>query len=284
MFLIPSNQKGFSLAEVMIGAALMGGVALITAKLMGDQAASQAQFKARSEMAKMTSALEAALNNTDTCKRVLGGVTYALTGTSMGTAGTDAAVLQYTLPDRPAVKVLLGENDYGDFIVPNAGIVIKNSVYDTPAGGSMIDLNLSFMVKQRGFLVRGSNPDAPDLIRKSIPIVVQTDNLGGGNFRIRECGPVLGDANVDAKRKMCDSLIAANVAIWNGTRCELISVKCPFGQIAIKMTSLGGIICADIKDQVNLQDLFDMSGVDCAGKPNLRIDNVGGKFKINCYP
>lgn len=282
--LLISNQKGFSLAEVIVAAALLGGVALVTAKLMGDQAASQAQFKARSEMAKTTSVLEAALNNTDTCKRILGNIVYNINGTALGTAGTDASVLQYTLPNVPGVKVLLGERDYGDFIIPNGGVVLKNSVYDTATGGNMVDLNISFQVKQRGFLVRGGTPDNPDLIRKSIPIVVQADSLGSGNFRIRECGPVLGDANVDAKRKMCDSLIAANVAQWDGTRCVLLSVKCPFGQIAIKMTSLGGIICKDIKDHVNLNDLFDMNAVDCTGKPKLQIDNVGGKFKINCYP
>ena len=52
------NQKGFTLPEVLIGAALLGGVALITAKLMGDQAAQQAYIVAQSEVSKTVSEMK----------------------------------------------------------------------------------------------------------------------------------------------------------------------------------------------------------------------------------
>ncbi len=259
------SQKGMTLAEIMIAASLMGGVALISAKLMGDQVRNQAYIKSKAEVSSTITKIASLLNDPEKCTLMLKDKTVSAAGDSVGAAG-----LTFTTPTPASALIdVIREGEYQAFTIEPGGIKLQNSTY----GASVTDIVITFTMKGKSFLV-GTNQKT---ITKKISVVTQ---LNGST--IRACGPVLGDSQAVAQEKMCASLGGA--ATWDGARCVLNDVKCPAGEVATTMTSLGGIVCTPIANQVKLDNLFDLNGVDCTGKPTLKIENVGGKMKVNCYP
>lgn len=251
-----------TLVELLIGAALMGGVGLVAAKLMGDQASNQVYLKNSAEVASMVSKVEGLMNNPANCKSMLSGkIISASPGTPMGASGTTEATLMAL-----GTMHVLGEANYGTFTIPDNGIRLERSIYGT----AITDLVITFNMNSSSIMSRHR-----DQIIRRIPFVSQ-DDTGS----LTNCGPVLKTAETVGQKKMCDSLGGA--AAWNGTKCVLNQVKCDPGQVVTKMTSLGGIICEDISTQVNLNELFDLNGVSCIGKPNIYIENTGTKLKVNC--
>ena len=263
------NQRGMTLTEVLIAAALMGGVALVTAKLMGEQTNTQAYLKTMASIASTMTMVENNIQNPDSCKAMFAGKPLNASGAfTLGTSAMDAAVLTFVTPTG-VTKTILGENEYGDFSIGNNAITLIQS----PIGTSIADLKITFTPKNRSSLLSSKQS-----ITKKISFVVAKNASTG---LISSCGAVIGDSNLSARKTFCLSLGGA--ASWTGTKCTLLSVKCPYGQVGTKLTSLGGIICEDLASQVNLIDLFDTTPVSCVGKPNLRIINYGNKFKLDCY-
>jgi prepilin-type N-terminal cleavage/methylation domain-containing protein len=259
------SQKGMTLPEVLIAAALMGGVALITAKLLGDQTNSQAYLKDKAEISSTVTKIEGFLNNPEQCTSMLQGKTVSAAGTSVGAGGLDL-----TTPSGAVINVIR-EAKYQAFDILAGDIKLQNSVY----GPSVSDVVINFTMKGKLFTYGPSG--TKKVITKRIPVVTQLD----GSFIVVACGPVLGDSEAVGQEKMCNAL--GNAAQWDGTKCVLNNVNCPYGKVATKMTSLGGIVCTDIKDQINLGDIFDLNGLDCTGKPNVQIITVGNKLKVSCY-
>ena len=264
------NQKGFTLPEVLIGAALMGGVALITAKLMGDQANNQVYLRTLASITTAVSIVENNIQNPVTCRGMFAGKSLNVSPLTLGTSALDASVLT-SVTSAGVTKTILGEKDYGDFKIDNNGITLQQSAI----APSIADLKITFSPKSKSsfFAVRST-------ITKKISFVVSKSSTTG---LIAACGSVLGDANISAKKTFCASLGGA--AVWDGdpiNKCRLLSVKCPYGQVGTRLTSIGGIVCEDLASQVNLIDLFDTAPVNCLNKPNLQIVNSGNKFKIIC--
>lgn len=263
------NQKGFTLTEVLIGAALMGGVALITAKLMGDQANNQVYLRTLASITTAVSLVENNIQNPVTCRGIFAGKSLNVTALTLGTSAVDANVLTF-VNSAGVAKSILGEKDYGDYKIDNNAITLQQSAI----APSIADLNITFTPKSKSsfFAVRNT-------ITKKISFVVSKSPTTG---LIVGCGSVLGDANVSAKKTFCDSLGGAAVWVDSINKCRLLSVKCPYGQVGTKLTSIGSIVCEDLASQVNLLELFDTNPVNCLNKPNLQIINSGNKFKIIC--
>ena len=264
------NQKGFTLPEVLIGAALMGGVALITAKLMGDQANNQVYLRTLASISTAVSLIENNIQNPATCRGIFAGKPLNVSAFTLGTSAVDSNVLTF-VNSAGVTKSILGEKDYGDFTIGNNAITLMQS----SIAPSIADLSITFTPKSKSsfFAVRST-------LTKKISFVVSKSPTTG---LIVGCGSVLGNANVSAKKTFCDSLGGA--AVWDGdpvNKCRLLSVKCPYGQVGTKLTSIGGIVCEDLASQVDLLELFDTNPVNCLNKPKLQIVNSGNKFKINC--
>lgn len=267
------NQAGVTLVELLVAMSLLGGIALVTAKLMDDQAASQNHLKAMAAISGAINKVEQHLNNPAHCKWMLGGKTVPSTIASNLIIYKDAAT----------TVNIIGPGNYQMFSVPANGMRLENSIY----GATVADLVLDFQVTNKTAFA-----NKRDKITRRIPVVVQM-NAGA----IQECGPILSDANTSAEKQMCDTLRGTSdpdltgkgAVYWDAAstppRCRLNSVKCPYGKVATRLTSLGGIICEDIQTQVNLEELFDTTGVNCSGVSplNIRIIQVGGKFKVTCY-
>jgi prepilin-type N-terminal cleavage/methylation domain-containing protein len=265
------TQKGMTLVELMIAVALVSGIALVTAKLMDDQAAQQSHIKSMAAITNAVNKIEFHLSNPSHCRQML-------QGKSVGS--TVAGDLSIT--SNSAVVNIIGPGTYPEFIVPAGGVRLENSIY----GSTVADLVVDFRItKKFAFASKRGN------ISRRIPVVVQT-NAGV----ITECGPILADANETAERQMCESLRGTTdpdpfkgAVRWDTSltppKCVLNSVKCPYGQVATRLTSLGGIICQNIQTQVNLEEMFDTTGVNCSGVSplNLRIIPINGKFKVTCF-
>ena len=264
------NQKGFTLTEVLIGAALMGGVALVTAKLMGDQANNQVYLKTLASISNAVSIVENNIQNPATCRGMFAGMSLNVSPRTLGTPSLDASVLS-TVTSAGVNKTILGERDYGDFKIDNNAILLQQSAI----APSIADLMITFTPRSKSSFFASRST-----ITKKISFVVSKSSSTG---LIAACGSVLGDANVSAKKTFCASLGGA--AVWDGdpvNKCRLLSIKCPYGQVGTRLTSIGGIVCEDLASQVNLIDLFDTNSVNCLNKPNLQIVNSGNKFKIIC--
>lgn len=263
------SQKGMTLPEVLIAAALMGGVALITAKLMGDQTNNQAYLKDKAEISSTITKIENFLNNPEQCTLMLKDKFVSAGGTSIGAGGLD-----FTTPAPASEKInVIREAKYQAFDILAGGIKLQTSVY----GPSVTDVVINFTMKGKLFTYGSSG--TKKVITKRIPIVTQLD----AGLKVVACGPVLGDSQAVGQKKMCDEL--GNAAQWVDPpgRCILNNVKCDWGFVATKMTSLGGIICTDLRTQINLGEIFDLNGVSCVGKPNVKIITVGTKLKVSCY-
>jgi type II secretory pathway pseudopilin PulG len=269
MFIKLKNQAGMTLVEIMVAAGLMGGVALITAKLLGDQSANQVMLRTKAEISKAVSELEVHLNNSERCKQMLAGKTTSAAGTPVGVNGTlDAALLKITTPTGD--RTVLSEKNYGLYRIDDNAVILRDSL---TYGTSAVDLNINFSVTSKtSFFTNGR-----EVIPKTIPILVQKTGA-----IITECGPVLGEANDDAKRIMCESLGGA--ATWNGTNCVLNNKTCPYGTVGVKLTSLGYLECRPLASQINLDDVFDTSTTLNCGptSQNLSISRVNGKFQLSC--
>jgi type II secretory pathway pseudopilin PulG len=269
MFIKLKNQLGMTLVEVMVAAGLMGGVALITAKLLGDQSANQVMLRTKAEISKAVSELEVHLNNSERCKQMLAGKTTSAAGTPVGVNGTlDTALLKITTPTGD--RTVLSEKNYGLYRIDDNAVILRDSL---TYGTSAVDLNINFSVTSKtSFFTNGR-----EVIPKTIPILVQKTGA-----IITECGPVLGEANDDAKRIMCESLGGA--ATWNGTNCILNNKTCPYGTVAVKLTSLGYLECRPLASQINLDEVFDTANtINCGPtSQNLSISRVNGKFQVSC--
>jgi hypothetical protein len=270
MFIKLKNQLGVTLVEVMVAAGLMGGVALITAKLFGDQAANQAMLRTKAEISKTVSEIEVHLNNSERCKQMLGGKTSSAAGTPIGVSGSLDTNLLTISTLTGGQRVVLSEKNYGLFRIADNGVSVRDSL---TYGASAVDLNINFSVTSKtSYFTNGR-----EIITKTIPVLVQKT----GSI-ITECGPVLGEANDDAKRIMCESLGGA--ATWNGTNCILNNKTCPYGTVAVKLTSLGYLECRALASQINLDEVFDTANTINCGPTSqtLSINRVNGKFKLSC--
>lgn len=236
----------------MVAAALTGLIGLVTAKLMKDQADNQTLLRARAEINKATSLIESALRNRDHCRNMLNTLT----------PGSSVPSLAYrNLRTNDLVTLIRAPADYGLFKLEAGDIRLSTS----SVGTGMMDVVITYRIK----------PNYRPLVKK-IPVLVTLDGTA-----VKECGAFLADANKAAEREFCESL-GATVATWIGNNCVLQDMTCPLGQVVDRMTSLGGIICVNVEDRLDIPSLFDTTPKNCVGLPNYSLGTSGGRIIINC--
>ncbi len=126
-----------------------------------------------------------------------------------------------------------------------------------------------------------SEQDKDAEIIKRIPIVVTVDGAGA----VTSCGPVVAEANLEAKRKFCESLTAGNVTSFTTDgKCVLKSMDCEWGKIPKSMAKMGNIDCQPVEQVVPANQLFNTDLGACpvgAGGVRLESDN-NGRLKLRC--
>lgn len=294
---IINNQKGFSLTEILVAVGLMGGVSLVSMKLMDNQSGNERMLKAAAEVNKAVSMVQGAISNDASCKNLLEGLT------ATATPGTSIPILRQKVnfPNGTTgfTELLNTSRNYGAFFLQPGDIRLV-AVSTNPAGTRTANLVLNFRVRKNG--AKGNmTTDAgsiDNIITKTLPVEYKADTAGV----VISCGPVLSEANELARQKFCASLdpneTAAQltnpnlgVAYWDAAnkKCNLRSMDCPWGQVPKEMTSLGGVQCVPLEntiDAASLQQIFDTTPCQQTAGGGTKPFNVtvggDGRLKITC--
>jgi hypothetical protein len=265
------NAFGFSMPEILVALGLMGGISLVTMKIVEDQKGNEAFIRGNAEIEKTISLLKTTLNDPENCRSILAGSTLNATGTALGS-------LRIPLKTSPGQfkEILAANRKYSDFETQGISLAV-------PAGSppSTAEVQINFRIRSRNLSLWGASTSTGPgdrIISKTIPVIVSQTGT-----TLTDCGPVVSDTNATAKQKFCESLGGATT--WNAPTqtCSYNDMTCPFGQVLVRLTSMGGAICEDIKNHIKLDDLFDTSPCVSTGKFRI-IDNGSGKLRIDCAP
>ncbi len=268
--LILKHAKGFSLPEIMVAMGIMGGISIITMKIVEDQSANETYLRALAEINKTVSLVETNINNPTKCYDML----Y---NKQRGNTSAGSAIGSLSVSAGGGTKYILEEgHSYPEFYIDTNGITLATSAY----GSSVVDLVINFRVKQRALF--GRRDSTNDLtITKRIPVVATLT----GAKRVVTCGPALSlQTSIDAKKQACNTL--GDLTVWDNTnhRCQLLGVSCAYGYVMYRMLALDDMRCQRIEDLIDTSASFDTSPIDCTGKPTFSIIKSGTKFKISCAP
>lgn len=267
------NNYGATLFELLMGMAMMGGVSLVTMKVLEESANNESNLKFHASVNRATSIIQNSLSNNTRCNEMLVGKTRSAAGVPLDT-------LQ--IAKGSGFEVLLQDDrQYAEgFYIPDNGIRLAESAMGT----SVSELVITFYgrkyskVGQDFDIERAVAAGKASRVIKRIPFMAEVNGT-----TIKACGPVISDADLKAKKTMCEALGAA--ASWNtGTgQCDLAEVKCPVGQVATEINSLGSYTCVDAKAAVNLNHLFDFSSTTCGPGQTVTLGvGAGGKIVATC--
>ncbi|OIQ17192.1 MAG: hypothetical protein BM556_13345 [Bacteriovorax sp. MedPE-SWde] len=108
------NNSGFSLAEVMVAAALLGAVSLGVVRLIDNMSKSQKSFETSSELTLINNAIAQTLTNERACEQTFGGVNF----------GVDTSV--NVIRNATGTDIYRVGNNYGNRTVNLLGLDIEN--------------------------------------------------------------------------------------------------------------------------------------------------------------
>lgn len=268
----------------MVGMGLLGGVSIVTMKVMQDQAGNEAYLKQTAAVNRATLQVQNVVGNAARCNQMLVGKTRegaVYPNINFTTATTlPGGRLEITQDGR--TQILLDDDlPYADgFYIPPNGIRLTRSALGDTVSEIVIRFHIRNRVGSKNTASLRDNTN-PNVIIKRIPFMVE---MAGDT--IRSCGPIISDADVAAKKTMCDSLGSA--ASWNGTSCDLSPMVCPNpGEIPIEVASLGRVNCMPAT-QANMNEIFDFSSSSCAPgqsvtlAPSAMTSGSGTKIRAVC--
>jgi prepilin-type N-terminal cleavage/methylation domain-containing protein len=255
------SSKGFSLPEIMISLGLLGGISLVTMKLVEEQQKNQALIKARAEVGKVISLLKNTINEGENCRSMLAGRT-------LNSSGVSVPSLQIPLKGAPGSfkQILAASTTYPGFRTDTIVLIEPSG-----AAPGTAELRIRFKLKNREMkkwswnLATTSPGDT--FFQEEIPLLVSRN----GANQITDCGSVVSAVNVTAREKFCRSLGTA--AIWNSVTqtCAFNDLRCPYGTVLTRLTNMGTLQCDPIKNKIDLNVLFDT---------NYRCQNVNNNWSV----
>lgn len=312
---IKLSQKGFSLPEITVALGLLGGISLMTIKLVENQMNNEAHLKAKTEIAKTTALLKTILNDPENCRNMLKdqilptatgsgvrtniGLPPALPAPSLNPALPGPGLYQRiknpgTSPATYAYKeILLATGNYRNFGVgyiqfekmtdSNTPAKIMLSGVSTDIDMDTVDLIIQYRVETKSILFKSTTNDANEKgYLQRIPLLA---TFNYNTNQIKDCGMVTGEATVAAKQKFCTSL--GNMAQWDATAltCKFKPNVCPAGQVpeAQSKVNASTFTCVPVTDQFDAEDLFDTTATcqSATGSYTIQV-GASGKLRIQC--
>jgi prepilin-type N-terminal cleavage/methylation domain-containing protein len=279
-----NSQKGFSFPELLVAMGLVGGVSLVTMKLVETNSRNQSTLTATSEIQKTVSLVKQALGDPEGCRYVLRGQAVGNNGSpvNIGANPQNAALgagLFFRIARTNDLKVLLRPNTtYRGF--RSTTIQLQRPAGNLPDSAELIlnFANETTLDKNQAGTLSDGNAANDKGTRMVIPLMVKLD----GSNQVTDCGPSTSETNEAAREKFCLSL--GTMAIWdslgNPKTCKFRTYQCPHGQVAREQLSTGAITCVNVEDQMRASDLFDTTPCSITG--NYQIIKVGDKLKIQC--
>jgi hypothetical protein len=273
-----SNQFGFSLTEITVAIGLLGGVSLVTMKLMKDTTNNDAYLRYRAAVAQTVSLLETYTSDPQMCKTMLVGKTRTNVLDDSTSPPLFGGTGEITVTTKTGVtkRLLTSNTNYPDFRIASPGIFLLKSVYDS-ASNPVSAIYIKFQIRDRSKLLFGTS-GAKTLVK----IIHVRTQLQADGVTIKSCGPLVSEGNLSAKRILCLSLKGA--ATWDGTECRLNEMKCPSGQVPFQMTSLGSVSCIPVENKVDPSQVFDFSPDTCTPGQSVRLTTgADGKIRADCF-
>ncbi len=176
--------------------------------------------------------------------------------------------------DDEVMEILKPNAKYKDFKTESIDVLQQ----DTNAN-NVVDLQVKFRLKNRDaskWNPFDSSSDDDIIITEKIPLIISRDSSN----TITDCTAAVSESSATAKEKFCLSLGAA--ASWDSTtkKCSFSSnAKCSEGKILKKMEGMT-VVCEDVKNHINLNELFDES--TCSSTGSYRIIESNGRLKVDC--
>lgn len=281
------NQKGFSLPEIMVALGLMGGISLVTMKLVQESSNNEVILKSKAEIQKTTALIKGVLNDPEACRKMLNQNVVSSIPTNI-IKPADVPNLNFDgTPNPNGLYQRLRDNSFKRLLVPDTkyigfrtgAITIAPPISGTP---NVADLVIDFRVERKANMFSDGNDSNDLIISQRIPFIY-AGTPSGANTIISDCGPVLSESNETAKQKLCASL--GQMAEWDSTlkTCRFQTKKCPFGQAMIKVGSNGDPVCRNIDEMLDANQLIDVTPCQStSGRYKIGV-NGSGKLKINCY-
>ncbi len=295
------KQVGFSLTEILIALGLLGGISLVTMKLMGDQSSNQNYLKSKSEIDKTVSLVAAQLADRKRCDAFVFGKRLGAAVTKISSKlpnGEEKILLKSASPFSAQTEegaeegggstvVSSGPVEYGDFYMDYNSMYIEPD----PTISNLAHLVLRFRLKNSSFLKFQKEGDARNktsqdydprsIVEKKIPIPIVRNFIKP--VIIDSCGSQIGEAEARAREAFCTSL--GEGFTWNVITSECVAreINCPIGQVVTEVTSLGDYKCGNASDHVILSNIFDLdSEKSCPNGFSLQQNSTTKKVQIRC--
>ncbi len=260
------NQFGFSLAEMMVAVGLLGGVSLVTMKVIQSQAQNQSNLKMTDAVNKASLIVQTMMSNNQRCNEMMVGKTrnngtnYTLQIASTG--GNQVFLAPLTT--------------YAEGFRTGSITLVTSSL-----GTGVTDLVMEFFTRAKAVENRVNDSDSAQYSYKITKRVSFVSELSGNV--IKSCGSVLSDSDLTAKKMMCDSLGAA-AATWTSGTCVLRDMKCTVpGEVPFQFNSLGDFECMPITNSSIRNQIFNYDVSTCSPGQGVTLGpDAGGKIKAIC--
>lgn len=286
-FKLLHNQTGFSLTEVMVGGAILAGIAITGTKIFRDQRYAQKNVENDQHLALFHQGLIKTLSNTATCNATFKawyGTPIPATALSIykcdpllsncdnrkldanGIVKATPPIWDITLPDR--------------WISPQRIWKITNiEVASAVTSTGPLKLRVTYQLNP-------SLPNPRQVIRE-ILISVRFNNGGGFKECVNNQDTSLNNLQNDICKTMNMNMVtsAGHIAQWNedSQSCEMIDTgkTCPAGYVIEGIRSDGSVHCATAT-----QNLGNDNSLNSTGPKNCptgtKIVFTGGTFEIVC--
>lgn len=218
-----THESGFSLAEIMVAAGLVAGLALTIMRISANQAKVQKKAEQDLQITSIVSSVQQALLNEDSCKNTLAAITIA-NGTSI-----------------PSIKNRNG----GILFQKNTsyqGINVESiSIKDVVIGANKFgELNLSLQLQKVSSQTYGAGK-----LTRTIPLKVELDSTN----KVKRCYSATENAIDTAKSESCRSI---------GGIYNFVIDRCDMANFPAASSKNIGVSTAYLKDWSSSSELADL--------------------------
>lgn len=303
-FFVWGNSAGFSLTEVMVGGAVLAGVALAGARMFKDQRSAQKNINAEQMLNTFHSNLTRILHDANNCNATLrpwyGGTNstpgaiwsdlvdiYRCTGCT--TTGTNYTASLTTIPDA-ARTWWLGEGQWIDKTM--SGAFTDNTstriwrlqsldLYPPANGSGTGKIRVTYQLNPN------FKPGGGKTVRRDVNINMRFTQ--GSPPQFRECASQLESSVNNLQADICSGMTQVSstgsvLMTWDPDTQTCVpnqDVKaCPAGTVVEGIRSDGTVHCRAVNEGMTGEDMLLVS--PCAPGTTVKLEIVDGKLKTTC--
>lgn len=283
------RQRGFSLTEVTIGAAILTGVALTSAKLFKNERSAQRSTELDQKLSFYHQHLTKILNMAGNCNATMKNIftvpsevtpitfTTIYTCSSNNCSDPNTGDLSYDayIPGSYVGAPLISVNQFID--KTDTWYVCKMEIVEGRITSGLVRMRIGYCM----------NPKLRDYkVSKDIFLNTRFDDK-----KFRECIDGKENATTNLQNDLCKTLgsetTGNKVATWDpvSQTCKFTNVQCGTGEMVDGIGSDGRINCKKIvNNDSDVQTLINTGVVTCATDQSLTAqwDNANKQFKMVC--